>query len=75
MSTPADQIDVNGVIAAETDAQVQAQFSGKTITPTTTFAFSWNGSIINYQQNVTAVVDDPALLVALTAAGAPFTQP
>lgn len=74
MSVPADQVDINGVIADDTDAQVQALYSGHTLTPTTNFNFPWNGSIVQFYNGITAEVE-PALLAALTAAGAPFTTP
>lgn len=74
MSVPADQVDVNGVIADDTDAQVQSLYSGNTLTPTATFNFPWNGSIVQFYSGITAEVE-PALLSALTAAGAPFTTP
>lgn len=74
MSVPADQVDFNGVIANDSDAQVQALYSGHTMTPTTNFNFPWNGSIVQFYQGITAEIE-PALLTALTAAGAPFVQP
>lgn len=74
MSVPADQVDINGVIADDSDAQVQALYSGHTLTPTTNFSFPWNGSIVQFFQGITADIE-PALLAALTAAAAPFTQP
>lgn len=74
MSTPADQVEFNGVISTDTNAQVQALYTGNTITPTANFNFPWNGSIVQFIQGVTAEVE-PALSAAITAAGAPFNTP
>lgn len=74
MSVPADQVDLNGVIATDSNAQVQALYPGNTLTPTTNFNFPWNGSTVQFFNGITAEIE-PGLLAALTAAGAPFTQP
>lgn len=74
MASAPETVVVGGVIAQETDAQVQAVAPGNTITPTQTFNFPWNNTIIQFTAGVTAVVD-PYLLAALSAAVAPFTQP
>lgn len=67
-------VEINGSIALETPAQVQAQFPGSTITPTANFTFAINGAVTAYYQGDTVVVT-PDLLAALTAAGCPFSQP
>ncbi len=74
MSVPADQVEFNGVIASDSNAQVQSLYSGHTLTPTANFNFPWNGSIVQFSQGITSEIE-PALLAALTVAGAPFTQP
>ena len=61
-------------ISEDNDPQLQAQFAGHTITPTAPFSIGWNGSIISYTQGDSQVVTTDQL-AALTAAGAPFTQP
>lgn len=65
---------VNGVVANLTNADVQAAYSGKTITPTATFEFPWNGDVLEFVIGVTQEVT-PDLLAALTAISAPFSQP
>jgi len=67
-------VAVDGVLAEETSALVQAQFPGQTVTPSADFTFPWNGVLIPYRQGDTQVVT-PDLLAALTAANAPFSQP
>lgn len=67
-------VDINGVIALDSAAQVQAAFPGQTLTPTATFSFPWNGLTLSFTQGESQVVM-PDVLAALTAAGAPFTQP
>lgn len=67
-------IIVNGVVAQDTPAQIQAAFPGATVTPTANFDFPWNGDEINFFAGMSQEVT-PDLLAALTAAGAPFTQP
>lgn len=69
-----DEVDVGGVIANDPNAVVQSLYSGNTITPTTSFSFPWNSQVLQFTGGNTAVVE-PALLAALTAAGAPFTTP
>ena len=67
-------VAVGNDVVLETPAQVQAQFPGSTITPTANFNFSYNGTVQSYLYGDTAVVT-PDLLAALSAAGAPFSQP
>lgn len=67
-------VEINGVISEEINSVLQAQFPGLTMTPSSNFSFNWNGSILSYTQGDSQVVT-PDLLAALTAAGAPFTQP
>lgn len=69
-----DEIEVGGVIVADTNAQIQQLYPGSTVTPTQDFEFPYNGSIVPFSQGQTQVVE-PALLAALAAAGAPYTQP
>lgn len=72
----ADEVStvINGDTVEEAPNALQAQFPGQTITPTASFNFAWNGTIIQYSLGDTQVVT-PDLLAALTAAGAPFTTP
>jgi len=63
-----------GVTQETTNGAVQAANPGSTITPVATFAFSFNGSTLNFSSGVTVVVT-PDLLAALSAAGAPFATP
>ena len=67
-------VDQAGVISEDTAAQIQALYVGHTITPTAPFTYSWNGVLISFNTGDTLEVE-PGLLAALTAAGAPFTQP
>ena len=69
-----DEVDVGGVIANDSNAQVQAIYTGNTVTPTASFNFPWNGTIVAFVQGNTQVVE-PGLLAAITAAGAPFSTP
>jgi len=73
MSDPIE-VEVGGSVAVDSVAQFDAQFSGKTATATAAFNFPYNGSILQFAQGDSFVVT-PDLLAALTAAGAPFTQP
>ena len=69
-----DELEVNGVIANDPNATVQAIYSGNTITPSANFGFPWTGQILQFTAGNTAVVE-PGLLAALTAAAAPFSTP
>lgn len=65
---------VGGVMTLETNPQVISQFVGQTLTASADFSFPWNGALVSFRANDTAVVGAD-LLAALTAAAAPFTQP
>jgi hypothetical protein len=71
---PLDEVEANGVIDTDTNAQVQALFPGSTVTPTANFNFPWNGCIVQFSQGMTQDVE-PGLLAALAAAGASYSQP
>ena len=70
----ADEVVVNGTIAADTNTQVQSLYPGSTVTPTQNFNFPWNSTIVQFIQGQTQEVE-PALLAALATAGAPYSQP
>jgi hypothetical protein len=67
-------IVAGGVTQEPSNAFLQAQFPGKTVTPSTSFAFVFKGTVVNFLNGVTQVVT-PDLLAALTAASAPVFQP
>lgn len=68
-------VDVGGQIEDLAPSQIAAVFpTMQTITPTGPFNFPWNGSILSFNTGDTKPVPVD-LLAALTAAGAPFTQP
>ena len=73
MSNP-DDLEVGGVIAVDSNAQVQALYSGNTITPTADFQFMWNGAVLQFWNGTTSEVD-AGLKAAMTAAGCPFSTP
>ncbi|QBP09367.1 hypothetical protein [Cupriavidus metallidurans] len=73
MSDPIE-VEVGGSVAVDSTAQFDAQFPGTTATATAAFNFPYNGTILQYNQGDSFVVT-PDLLAALTAAGAPISQP
>ena len=66
---------VAGQVLELAPSQVAAAFPTlSTITPTATFNFPWNGSIVQFTVGVRVPVL-PDLLAAITTANAPFTTP
>jgi hypothetical protein len=65
---------INGVTTLAQSADVQAAFSGTTITPSKSFTFPWRGSYLNFRAGQSAHVEAD-LLAALSAASAPYTTP
>lgn len=68
------EVDVNNVVADVPAAVVQAANPGMTITPSANFSITLNGVILSYIAGQTQVVTSDEL-AAMTAAGAPFSQP
>ena len=64
---------VNGVMTAQTPAQIAASFgAGNIKTATKDFAFNWRGHTIRFARGVPVVVT-PELTTALALHGAPVT--
>ena len=63
----------NGGVQQLTPAQLATQYgAGNVKTPSKDFAFPWQSQLIQFRNGVPAVITDPALLAALTAAAAPL---